>query len=66
MLAVSGAESDLQRCVDAVMPVVQAQLRDMVHEVLDSHMHHLEADLRLRVESMVRNALKGCKSPPTL
>ena len=57
-------ESDFQRCVDALMPVVQAQLREMVREVLDSQIHHLEADLRLRIESLVRSTMQGPQRPP--
>lgn len=64
----AGPENDeqrIQRLTEDLMPQISARIHERIQEMWDAQLHQLEANLRADMESMVRDAVKGCKSPPT-
>lgn len=54
-------EQLVQQIVRSLMPMVSARIQESLREILEDKLHHLEANLQLEVESMVRRAMNGCK-----
>ena len=57
---ISDNEQLVQQIVQSLMPIVSARIQESMQEILDDKLHHLEANLQLEVESMVRRAINGC------
>ena len=59
-----GAETEdlrVQEIIRTLMPTVSARLREISQSMLDERLHHLEANMLVELESMVRRAMKGCE-----
>jgi hypothetical protein len=55
------SEQLVQQIVQSLMPLVTARIQESVREIVDERLHHLEANMQLEVESMVRHAMNGCR-----
>jgi len=58
-----GNEQLVQQIVQSLMPMVRVRIQESLQEILDDKLHHLEANMQLEVESMVRRAMNGCRAP---
>ena len=59
-------ELRVQEIVQSLMPTISARLREISQTMLDERLHHLEANMQVEVESMVRRAMNGCELLPNV
>ena len=62
-LGLADNEQLVQQIVQSLMPMVSARIQETLQEILNDRLHHLEANMQLEVESMVRRAMNGCGAP---
>lgn len=55
-------EQRVQQMVEDLMPQVTARIREALLATVDEKLHHLEANLRDEVESVVRHAMNACEA----
>lgn len=53
-------EQRVQHMVENLMPNISAGIREALLETIDEKLHHLEANLRDELESLVRRAMNAC------
>lgn len=52
-------EQRVQRIVEALIPQVNARMRETLQEMLDASLGQLESNLQSELETMVRRAISG-------
>ncbi len=55
-------EYRVQQMVEKLMPQISARIHEALLNTIDEKLHHLEANLRGEVESMVRRAMNACQA----
>jgi hypothetical protein len=55
-------EQLVQQIVESLMPLVSARITAVMQELMENHLHQLEANMQVEVESMVRHAMNGCEA----
>lgn len=55
-------EQRVQQMVEDLMPQISARIREALLETIDEKLHHMQANLRDEVESVVRQAMNACET----
>ena len=50
----------VQQIIQSLVPLISARIKESLQEILDDKLHHLEANMQLEMESMVRGAVNRC------
>ncbi len=55
----------VQQIVQTLMPLVRLRIRESLQQLIEEQLHHLEANMQLEVESMVRRSVNECNNAPS-